>query len=879
MSGSLVIVESPAKARTISRFLDSNYKVVACMGHVKDLPDRTLGIDVNNNFKPRYVLTNNGRKVVNRLCRDAAVSSDVYLATDPDREGEAIAWHLEEELAPHTKAEFHRVAFHEITVSAVKKAFAEAKRIDRQKVAAQQARRILDRLVGYKISPLLWKHVARGTSAGRVQSVALRLVCERERAINEFVSREYWNLTAHFSPLEKEVTFPAQLMELDSKKPNIPDAETANALAAEIESARNFTVSDRKTSRKQKRPAPPFITSTLQQVAGSRIRLSTRQTMVAAQQLYEGVEFGKSGPTGLITYMRTDSFAVSDEARQKARSYIVEAYGENYVPSKPNRYRTRQNAQEAHEAIRPTDPRRTPEEIAAYLSPVQLKLYRLIWQRFIASQMAPAQLRQNSIEIKPENSNLKHDYLFRSTVTETIFPGFTKVFEDCDIDTDPEAEKKKQQIKLPDLSKGDSCELRQLDREQSFTQPPNRFSEATLVRELERNGVGRPSTYATIVNTIQERKYAEKNKGRLVPTQLGFKVNDYLISNMERLFQVKFTAEMENQLDKVEQGQEDMVHMLEQFYKNFVDSVTDAEVLDPPVEEKVKKVLDLFPDNMQWREPVKYGKRSYDDKKFFLSLRDQVETKKKPLSDKQWRALLALAARYADQLPELKKVAGELEITTEMQQLIEGNRQQEKEKKGESSEDDPMVDSLFDSLNRVEWEEPKKRGKVKYDDRKFFQSLKKHKESGRNLSPAQRKALVRLARRYQEQIADFSDLNKRYDLTSQENGQSGESTMSQEEKEKTERLISLLDHITEWKEPRQVRGRTFDDREFTESIKRQWREKATLTSRQISALRRLISHYRDQIPYYNEIAEELSLSTAAKGGNRKKERKTKESTG
>ncbi len=868
MGKSVIIVESPAKARTISRFFDRGVKVLASMGHVRDLPNHQLGIDVADNFRPRYVLTDNGKKVVKGLKKEVSGTEEIYLATDPDREGEAIAWHLKEALAPHTKAEFHRVSFHEITSEAVQQAFANRQDIDDRKVQAQQARRILDRLVGYKVSPLLWKHIGRGTSAGRVQSVALRLVCEREREIQNFQSQEYWTLTAHFTPLKKETSFAAQLFKLDGSKPNIPNGEQAEFLAKEIEGC-SFAVADRKVSQKQQRPSPPFITSTLQQVAGSRLRMTTRQTMSIAQQLYEGVDAGEGGPVGLITYMRTDSFAVAQEARDSAREFIKGHYGAEYVPKKPNLYRSRQSAQEAHEAIRPTDVRRTPEKMSGFLTPPQLKVYRLIWERFLASQMAPAKLRQTVLEVKPEETGLKHDYLFRSTVTETIFPGYGKVFKDRDIDEEEQKEENKAPAQLPEMNKGDTCKLLNLEREQSFTKPPNRFSEATLVRELEQNGVGRPSTYASIVNTIQERNYVERQKGRLIPTDLGFRVNDYLIERIDRIFQVSFTAEMENQLDSIEEGKEDMVHMLESFYKDFLDSVTDAELLDTPDQEKVRQVLDSFPDNMQWRQASKVGKRTYDDRKFYQSLKEQVEKQEKPLSDKQWRALLALAARYEEQMPEFSRLARELGIEEEVRQLAEHHQKQD-QRKQENAENEPAAKSLIDALSQVQWQPPEKRGKRVYDDSKFYNSLKQQVEQGRNLSPAQLQALKKLALRYQDQIPSLEQILEKHNIQAEdEAGDEKKHEISQEEKERVAEMLNMMEQIKEWRPPKKVRGRTYDDRQFLESLQQQWRNKGTLSSRQIAALRKTLAQYRSQIADYETQAEKLKLPLKENAGKAK----------
>ncbi len=853
MSSSLIIVESPAKARTISRFFDRDFKVLASMGHVRDLPERSLGIDIKQGFRPNYVLTGGGRKVIGRLRPEVASAKEIYLATDPDREGEAIAWHLQQALAPHTKASFHRVTFHEITDEAVRRAFAGQHQIDSHKVDAQQARRILDRIVGYKVSPLLWKRVERGTSAGRVQSVALRLVCEREREILGFISEEYWNLNAHFSPLDREAAFCAPLFKLDGRKPQIPNQQEANRLATEIEAqsstgGQSFFVSDRQVKDKQQRPAPPFITSSLQQLAGARLRMTTRQTMAVAQQLYEGLEMGESGSTGLITYMRTDSFAVAREAQAKARDYIKQEYGAEFVPAKPNVYRARRGAQEAHEAIRPTDVERTPEAMAGYLSPPQLKLYRLIWQRFVASQMAPAKLRQTSLEVKPKATDLTHDYLFRTTVTETIFPGFMKVLADQDIDADQTSAKEKNAPVMPDLRKGDPCRLLKLEREQAFTQPPKRFSEATLVRELERNGVGRPSTYAATVNTIQERKYVERDKGRLIPTKLGFEVNDYLVARLDRIFKVDFTAKMEGELDAIEEGRENMNQMLERFYRDFIASVKEAEQLDAPATDKVRRIIEMFPSDLAWRPPAQVGRKTYDDVKFFESLKKQVEDGQKPLSDRQWRALLALAASYEEQIPQLWQVTEELGVADEVRQLVERRRQRREQQEQRGEQEESAVEDLLQAMEKVQWQPPRQSGGRVYDDQKFFQSLKKQKESGRKLTPAQVRALGQLALRYRQQIEDCDRLLARNNLHDLEENGGAKEKMSESDKKAVGELLAMADQIEQWQPARKVRGRTYDDREFINSLRDQFQRQGHLTARQINALRKTIGRYRQQLP-------------------------------
>lgn len=499
MPKKLVIVESPTKARTITRFLGNDVQVMASMGHVRDLPGHDLGVDIAQGFEPTYAITPSGKKIMAQLTKAAATATDIYLATDPDREGEAIAWHLQEVLKKKSKATFHRVAFHEITRSAIQHAFEQSEDVDMPRVDAQQARRILDRLVGYKVSPLLWKNIKRGTSAGRVQSVALRLIVERERDILAFTPEEYWNLTATFLPEAPPEAFTTRLFKLDGEKPQIGDAETAAALTRELERAA-FKVVSTNTRPKKQRPAPPFITSTLQQAAGGRLRFSTRQTMQVAQQLYEGVDIGADGAVGLITYMRTDSVAIAKEAQEMARKYVGEKYGADYVPAKPNTYRLGKGAQAAHEAIRPTDVNRSPKDMAAYLDARQLKLYTLIWNRFVASQMSPAQLKEHTVEVAAlpgeGATGLNHDYLFRATATKTVFPGYTRVYGVGKQEEDEASQDDTQT--LPDVKVGAACALEGLDKEQKFTEPPRRYSEAALVRALEQNGVGRPSTYAKI---------------------------------------------------------------------------------------------------------------------------------------------------------------------------------------------------------------------------------------------------------------------------------------------------------------------------------------------------------------------------------------------
>ncbi|NOY82250.1 MAG: type I DNA topoisomerase [Kiritimatiellaeota bacterium] len=852
----LVIVESPAKARTINRFLGSDARVLASMGHVRDLPERNLGVEIGKRFQPRYVLTPNGKRVIKELKAAAEKAEIVYLATDPDREGEAIAWHLREILKTTGAAPFRRVTFHEITRRAIEGAFGHAGDIDTSKVDAQQARRVLDRLVGYQVSPLLWKRIKPGTSAGRVQSVALRLVCEREREIQDFKPREYWNFEAIFEPLPQGPAFKARLVELDGAKPAVPNAATAEAIAAELEPA-TFAVAATSKKQKTKRPPPPFITSTLQQAAGNLLRLSTRRTMRIAQQLYEGIELGTEGAVGLITYMRTDSVAVAREAQTMARTFIGKEFGPEFVPPKPNVFRSGKSAQEAHEAIRPTDVNRTPEKVAPYLDASQLRLYRLIWSRFTASQMAPARFLEHVIDVRAGGPGLSHDCLFRATAVSVVFPGYRKVFGAAEKGEAGDNGNKNGPSQtgnpLPDLAEGTDCRLVELNREQCFTEPPKRFTEALLVRELERNGVGRPSTYATIVNTIQERGYVEKKeKSRLAPTPLGFSVNDFLVSRLPDLFDVGFTARMESRLDEIEEGKLDWQEMLREFYDNFREWVTGLPPGERPDNERAAAFLAAFPEDLEWDPPVKRGKRVFDDRRFIDSLRSQVENGKS-LSDKQWAAAVALAARYADRVPKLREAVEKLGMLDLFKKAEARSQAPAAEGQGGRNVPGPDAVPLLTALANVQWADPVKRGKRVYDDAAFFNSLRERVEQGRPLTPAQLEALKKLAVRYRNQVPDFDQLATQYGIEHRE-GPSDEQAANRARK-----LLGLLEHIKEWA-PAVKRGRRqYDDRQFAESLQRQFQRTGSLSERQVQALEKLLARYASQVPGYAEKVQALGL--------------------
>src|SRR6185437_7643225 len=535
MAKALVIVESPAKAKTIGKYLGKNFVVKASLGHIKDLPKRDLAVDVDNDFTPRYEVIEGKKKLISELRQAAKGVDSIYLAADPDREGEAICWHLKEELEPKKKSDgpaIFRVMFNEITANAVKKAFDKPMPVNVNLVEAQQARRILDRLVGYKISPLLWDKVRRGLSAGRVQTVALRMIVDREREIRAFVKQEYWTIDVSLNA-KKPPVLGARLTKVDNAdslalprpadesktpyKPYIGDEAASRRILDDLIDA-TYKVQSVTTREKRRNPVPPFITSTLQQEASRKLRFSVKRTMMLAQQLYEGKEIGKEGLVGLITYMRTDSTRVSDDAIAEVRGFVGERFGKEYIPDSPNIYKTKKAAQDAHEAIRPTSALRTPESLEKHLPEDELKLYRLIWMRFIASQMKPAIFDQTTIDIGASGKS-GAAYVFRATGSVPKFDGFLKIYEEGKDQKDEDDEELKH--KLPAVTQGETLRFKSIDPEQHFTEPPPRYNEATLVKELEADGVGRPSTYASILSTIQEREYVKKEGGRFHPTELG----------------------------------------------------------------------------------------------------------------------------------------------------------------------------------------------------------------------------------------------------------------------------------------------------------------------------------------------------------------------
>ncbi len=576
MASKLVIVESPAKARTLNKILGRSYSVKASLGHVRDLPRTSLGVDIDKGFIPKYVIPAGKKKLVGEIKKVASKASSIYLATDPDREGEAISWHLVQAARlDKDDTPLQRIVFQEITKDAVQEAFQSPRSIDMNLVNAQQARRILDRLVGYKLSPLLWRKVQRGLSAGRVQSVAVRMIVDREQEIQKFIPQEFWIIEVELAPPEqKGVSFKARLFALaDGTKLDIGNKDEADRVIADLEQA-EYTVNSIQTKQIARQPAPPFITSTLQQEAWQKLHFTAGRTMAIAQQLYEGLPLGKQGSVGLITYMRTDSVHVAAPAISEARGFIGEEYGAKFLPSKPRSYaRKAKWAQEAHEAIRPTKIYRQPEQLKSFLNSAQLKLYELIWKRMVASQMSAALYDTTNVEIETSHTeNKPQGYLLKASSSVVKFPGFMAVY----IESRDEDERGERFVSLPELRIGDKLIYLGIFPEQCFTQPPPRYTEATLIKALEQKGIGRPSTYAPILSTIQERDYVNKANGKFHPTELGIIVNKILTAHFPKIVDPGFTAQMEEQLDEIAKGKYEWIAALQEFYPPFRDMLDKA---------------------------------------------------------------------------------------------------------------------------------------------------------------------------------------------------------------------------------------------------------------------------------------------------------------
>lgn len=901
---SLMIVESPAKARTIGKLFGGDTTVMASMGHVSDLPQRSLGVDLANNFKPQYVITANGRKVIPSLKKAAAQADDIYLATDPDREGEAIAWHLQNLLKGSTKGKFHRIAYHEITRSAIANAFKNPGVVEMPLVDAQQARRVLDRIVGYQVSPMLWRSVEKDTSAGRVQSVALRLIVEREREIKAFTPVEYWTMEALFSPQNaSDIHLKTRLTKINGDKANLPDAATSQALADALEDGGvSHKVSSITSTPRQQHPLPPFITSTLQQAAGGAFNFGTSQTMSIAQQLYEGIDLGGT-TSGLITYMRTDSVNIASEAQQSALEFIGRTYGQEYVPATPNRYRSGKSAQEAHEAIRPTNVERTPESVAQYLTAPQQKLYRLIWKRFVASQMANARQIDHAIEIESQGGALatlvppppREDEkakakprragepprgcvcTFRAAARETVFPGYLKVYAMRDLGQEDEMDNLTGS--LPKLSKGASCSLLELKKEQCFTQPPSRYSEASLVKALESNGVGRPSTFASIVKTILDRSYVSKEKSSLVPTELGFRVNDFLVERFPDLFNVGFTAEMEKGLDEVEEGKVDWVQMLRDFYGKFQKWVAGGGARPAPISLNMKnlsELLESFPEDFEYDPPIPGARRAFNDKSFVKSLRRRIEMKESP-TERQMAAFLGMIGRYSTRNPGLKAKIEKLGLASEVEGQLAANAAAEEARRQAAparSSVEPALQELIDEMKKLEFEPPAVRGRRSFDDGKFFRSIVRQAAVTKGLSDSQREALRKLALKYARKLPTLSELFAKIgwntEMPSQETDAPENAAHdtpapdAAEENALCERLFALAAQIKTWNPPSSRGKRTFDDEKFVASLKTQYGNRGVLTQKQVDALAGVLGRYAEQLP--EGALDGIEAAKSTKGG-------------
>ncbi len=810
----LVIVESPAKAKTINKYLGEDYIVKASMGHVRDLPPKKLGVDVEHGFAPEYVNSTGRAKTITELKAAAKKCDAVLLAPDPDREGEAIAWHLFELLKGIVPEEnFSRVTYNEITKSAITEAFAHPGEMDMNRVNSQQARRVLDRLVGFKVSPLLWRQIKGGVSAGRVQSVALRLVCEREQLIKDFKPEEYWvlgaNVRKQVAPLDP---FAVKLAQINGEKAEVKGGEQAQKIRAELE-ASTLHVERIIEKEIQRRARAPFITSTIQQAASSVCGFAPARTMRIAQSLYEN---------GLITYMRTDSFNIAKSAQEECRAFVTAEYGAEYIPEKPNFYKSKSSAQEAHEAIRPTDVAKTPQAVSG-LEKDEAKLYKLIWERFVASQMVPARIARRTAEVETDGTNT---YLFRATASEIAFPGYMRASG-----IEKAADKKKEgeeddETKLPPLTEGENLDCLEWLGEQKFTKPPARYSEPSLIKALEENGVGRPSTYAQTLSTIEKREYVTKEKRSLVPTEAGLRVNEFLVKALDPLFNVKFTAEMEEKLDQIEEGTVEWTDMMREFYENFLEWLEGAKDMAEPAEtEEVLKALEQV---SEWAEPVKRGRRTYDDQEIVGSVREKFAEVGK-ITSRQQQMLFRLACKYIEQMSAET-------VTTLKLEKPEAPRTETGKK--------------IELLETLDFDEPRKVGKRTYDDGKFVQSLKEQVQSGKRLSDRQVGALDTLLVKYSSQIDNFEQVQKDLGL---------EAKAPAENAEEIAKLIELCKTIETWNPPVKRGKREFNDADFYESLSTQFKGKGSLSDRQVAALKKMIGRYTDQIPDYEAVREELGL--------------------
>ena len=830
MAKKLLIVESPAKAKTIGKYLGGDFTVKSSVGHIRDLPKESSAIKVvpkgegRWEFVPTYVVSDGKQKVVAELKSAVKSSSEIYLASDPDREGEAIAWHLREVLGPTAGDKpFHRVTYNEITKSAVLKAVAAPRDIDMPLVDAQQARRILDRIVGYKVSPLLWKNIncanSRSWSAGRVQSVALRLLVERQREIDAFKPETYYLMGVEARKPSDPKSFAARLARLDGKKPDIRDRETANNLLLDLAGSA-LEVSDIRQQPKTRHALPPFTTSTLQQAASSVLGFSPGKTMKLAQSLYE---------QGRITYMRTDSVNVSEQARSAARAFIVENYGDAFYPEKPNFFKSKADAQGAHEAIRPTDVSLTPKDAA--LDAAELKLYDLVWRRFVASQMADAKTTVQTLAIEAKKPGLAHAYAFTASATSVDFEGFLKVMKlslkrkKADGEDDEDSD---EVAYLPTVAVGDALEALRWLSDEKQTKGPTHYSEASLIKALEENGVGRPSTYAATIETLKARDYAKTEKKKLVPLERGVLVCDWLVKKLDSLFSVGYTAKMEAELDKVEEQGEPMNQMLSEFYVRFLEAIGGAG--DPPPDRsKFDFVFSLLAQVKTWKPAKKVGRRVYDDKAFVESVREQAEAGQRALSARQLEFLVKMAVQYADQIPGCEEKLKEAGLGAGASLVQKA--------------DPALVQYCFETMDRI--------GGMMANP--FLKSLREQVERGRGLSLKQFSVLARAVGENAEALEDCEAVRAK--LSEFVPG----GFVPKTEDPTIPGVLKMLASVKEWRPPAKKGKKVYDDQEFVRSLTEQFDRRHTLSPRQVAALKRVLVVYKGQIPDYAAQAAALGI--------------------
>ena len=840
MSKKLLIVESPAKAKTIGKYLGGEFVVKSSVGHIRDLPKENGAIKVVEKgpgkweFTPTYVVSEGKTKVVAELKAATKAADEIYLASDPDREGEAIAWHLHEVLAPIAGSKpFHRVTYNEITKSAVLKAVAEPREINMPLVDAQQARRILDRLVGYRVSPLLWKNINcannRTLSAGRVQSVALRLLVERQREIEAFKPETYYLMGVEARKAGDPQTFVARLSRFDGAKPDIRSAEIANAVLLDLSNAA-LRVVDVKDQPKTRHALPPFTTSTLQQAASSVLGFSPGKTMKLAQSLYEA---------GRITYMRSDSVNVSEQAREMARAFIVKWCGKEYYPEKPNFFASKAKggvqAQEAHEAIRPTDVELSPKRAGeAKMDAAELKLYDLIWRRFVASQMADAKMTVTTISIAAEKPALAHGYLFTASATRVDFKGFLKIMKlslkkktkdgEDDEDTDEVAY-------LPAVAVGDCLESVRWISDEKKTKGPTHYSEASLIKALEENGVGRPSTYAATIETLKAREYAKTEKKKLVPMERGLLVCDWLVKKMDALFSVGYTAQMEAELDKVEEQGEPMNTMLSEFYGKFIHDIGTIVEEERPDPSKFEAVFAILADVKDWKPAKTVGKRTYDDKAFVASVKEQAAEGKRPLSARQLQFLVRMAVMYADQIPDCENRLKEAGLGAA--------------KPAVERADPELVAFCFEALDRI--------GGMEKNP--FLKSLREQNDRGKMLSMKQFQILARSVGENAGALDDCDAIREKLS----EFVPGGFEPSAESSDPAIPKILKLMESVTEWRPAMKKGKRLYDDKEFIKSLNEQYARRHALSQRQEAALRRVVLLYKAKIPGFAEQAADLGF--------------------